>query len=53
MWQLSPRALIQPPKEAKVIAQPAATSSNTRGTLYKAIFDYTTKQADELSLKVN
>jgi len=60
-WQLSPRALIQPPKEAKAPTPakamgskaPAQTSvsSSSKGTLYKGVFDYTAKQADELSLQ--
>jgi len=62
-WQLSPRALIQPPKEAKAPTPakamgskaPAQTSvsSSSKGTLYKGVFDYTAKQADELSLQVS
>ena len=64
-WQLSPRALIQPPKEpnksASTSNHPPASSAtstttsantNSKGTLFKAIFDYNAKQADELSLKV-
>ena len=61
-WQLSPRALIQPPKEAKAPPPAKATASRTpaqpsvssssKGTLYKGVFDYTAKQADELSLQV-
>lgn len=63
-WQLSPRALIQPPKEpnksASTSNHPPASSAtstttsantNSKGTLFKAIFDYSAKQADELSLK--
>ena len=74
-WQLSPRALIQPPRQepnktlkepAKTLKeptsktaasssnhpQPASSTTNSKGTLFKAIFDYSAKQADELSLKV-
>ena len=82
-WQLSPRALIQPPRQepnktlkepAKTLKEPtsktaasssnhpqpassttntnSANTTNSKGTLFKAIFDYSAKQADELSLKV-
>jgi len=50
LWQLSPRALIHPPKEPRPPGHPSAGSSS-KATLYKAIFDYGAKQADELSLK--
>ena len=64
-WQLSPRALIQPPKEpnktvsssnhppaSSATSTSTSSTTNSKGTLFKAIFDYSAKQADELSLKV-
>lgn len=54
LWQLSPRALIQPLKEQKPPNPlPSSSSSSTinKGSLYKSVFDYSAKQADELSIK--
>jgi len=54
LWQLSPRALIQPLQEHKTTHNPpqsSSMSSSSKGSIYKALFDYSAKQADELSLK--
>lgn len=44
-WQLSPRALIEPPKSCK------ASSSLVSPVVYKAVFQYKATQTDELSLR--
>ena len=42
-WQLSPRALIDPPA--------STTKPSPAVSLYKAVFEYKASQGDELSLK--
>ena len=49
LWQLSPRALIDPPK---VVSKECTSSSSQHSeTLYRAVFDFNSTQHDELSLK--
>eukprot|EP00092_Neocalanus_flemingeri_P000006 GFUD01000006.1.p1 GENE.GFUD01000006.1~~GFUD01000006.1.p1 ORF type:complete len:537 (+),score=129.45 GFUD01000006.1:71-1681(+) len=48
LWQLSPRALIDPPVS---ISKENPSTSHFSGTLYRALYDYNSTQHDELSLK--
>jgi len=48
LWQLSPRALIDPPMT--VSKENPSTSQHT-GTIFRALYDYNSIQHDELSLK--
>jgi len=48
LWQLSPRALIDPPVS---LSKENPSTSHFSGTLYRALYDYNSTQHDELSLK--
>jgi len=48
-WQLSPRALIEPPKPSSVVS--SGSKSSAVVPLYKAVFEYKAVQKDELSLR--
>jgi len=48
LWQLSPRALIDPPVS---ISKESPSTSHFSGTLYRALYDYNSNYHDELSLK--
>lgn len=48
LWQLSPRALIDPPV---AVEKENPSTSHFSGTLYRAFYDYSATQHDELSLK--
>lgn len=48
LWQLSPRALIDPPIS---VSKENPSTSHFSGTLFRALYDYNSTQQDELSLK--
>jgi len=50
LWQLSPRALIDPPISVSKEKENPSTS-HFSGTLFRALYDYNSMQHDELSLK--
>ena len=49
-WQLSPRALIEPPKTSNIVSS-SSSKSTAVVPLYKAVFEYKAVQKDELSLR--